>query len=166
MSTENNRVTSRTFCPDSMRPKARCTYFTMPWPPFYACTALQCGGHHDMVVVRGRVPVDQSADARHDHGRSRPMRSLPRSSPAIISFPIPPFSPPAMFSRLPQKLPFNLLGDEAKLAFRSQPGGIAKLATTRVSAEAHCGENSPESPVDRIYQTQTTIGIKSVHTLA
>lgn len=38
-----------------------------------------------------------------------------------------------MFARLPQKMPFNLLGDEAKLAFRSQPGGIAKLATTRVS---------------------------------
>ncbi|GJE86851.1 high-temperature-induced dauer-formation protein-domain-containing protein [Phanerochaete sordida] len=36
-----------------------------------------------------------------------------------------------MFSKLPQKIPFNLLGDEAKLAFRSQPGGIAKLAATR-----------------------------------
>ncbi|KAI0831071.1 high-temperature-induced dauer-formation protein-domain-containing protein [Trametes gibbosa] len=32
-----------------------------------------------------------------------------------------------------QKLPdpFNLLGDQPKLAFRSQPGGVAKLATTR-----------------------------------
>ncbi|OBZ75188.1 Hid-1 family protein P27G11.12 [Grifola frondosa] len=38
-----------------------------------------------------------------------------------------------MFSKFPQKItvPFNLLGDEAKLAFRSQPGGIAKLAATR-----------------------------------
>ncbi|KAI0050002.1 hypothetical protein FA95DRAFT_1537035 [Auriscalpium vulgare] len=38
-----------------------------------------------------------------------------------------------MFSGFPQKLsaPFGLLGDEAKLAFRSQPGGIAKLASTR-----------------------------------
>ncbi|KAH9934896.1 high-temperature-induced dauer-formation protein-domain-containing protein [Fomitopsis serialis] len=38
-----------------------------------------------------------------------------------------------MLASLPQKItvPFNLLGDEAKLAFRSQPGGIAKLATTR-----------------------------------
>ena len=38
-----------------------------------------------------------------------------------------------MFSKLPQKIPFNLLGDEAKLSFRSQAGGITKLATTRVS---------------------------------
>lgn len=29
--------------------------------------------------------------------------------------------------------PFGLLGDEAKLSFRSQAGGIAKLASTRVS---------------------------------
>ncbi|KAI0078173.1 hypothetical protein K474DRAFT_1683933 [Panus rudis PR-1116 ss-1] len=38
-----------------------------------------------------------------------------------------------MFPRLPQKLsvPFNILGDEAKLAFRNQPGGIAKLTSTR-----------------------------------
>ncbi|GLB35297.1 putative dyggve-Melchior-Clausen syndrome protein [Lyophyllum shimeji] len=38
-----------------------------------------------------------------------------------------------MFAKLPQRLtaPFGLLGDEAKLAFPSQPGGIAKLATTR-----------------------------------
>lgn len=41
-----------------------------------------------------------------------------------------------MLANLPHKIPvpFNLLGDEAKLAFRSQPGGIAKLATTRVCA--------------------------------
>ena len=45
-----------------------------------------------------------------------------------------------MFSRLPQKLPFNLLGDEVKLAFRSQPGGIAKLASVRVS---DCGRIRP-----------------------
>lgn len=38
-----------------------------------------------------------------------------------------------MFAKLPQRLaaPFEL-GDGAKLAFRSQPGGISKLATTRV----------------------------------
>lgn len=36
-----------------------------------------------------------------------------------------------------QKLPdpFNLLGDQPKLAFRSQPSGVAKLATTRVSVK-------------------------------
>lgn len=40
---------------------------------------------------------------------------------------------PTMFSRLPSKLsaPFGILGDEPKLAFRSQPGGIAKLAFSR-----------------------------------
>ncbi|TFK26405.1 hypothetical protein FA15DRAFT_667496 [Coprinopsis marcescibilis] len=38
-----------------------------------------------------------------------------------------------MFSNLPQKFsaPFGLLGDEAKLAFPNQPGGIPKLWTTR-----------------------------------
>ncbi|KAI9064204.1 hypothetical protein FKP32DRAFT_1757516 [Trametes sanguinea] len=42
-----------------------------------------------------------------------------------------------MFSKLPQKIPdpFNLLGDQPKLAFRSQPGGIAKLASTRNISE-------------------------------
>ncbi|KAI0807242.1 high-temperature-induced dauer-formation protein-domain-containing protein [Fomes fomentarius] len=42
-----------------------------------------------------------------------------------------------MFSKLPQKIPdpFNLLGDQPKLAFRSQPSGIAKLATTRNISE-------------------------------
>lgn len=37
-----------------------------------------------------------------------------------------------MFSRLPSQLsaPFGILGDEPKLAFRSQPGGIAKLASS------------------------------------
>ena len=40
---------------------------------------------------------------------------------------------PTMFSGLPSKLsaPFGILGDEPKLAFRSQPGGIAKLASIR-----------------------------------
>jgi hypothetical protein len=39
-----------------------------------------------------------------------------------------------MFSKIPQKLtaPFGLLGDEAKLSFRSQPTGILKLTSTRV----------------------------------
>ncbi|KZT65447.1 hypothetical protein DAEQUDRAFT_752564 [Daedalea quercina L-15889] len=38
-----------------------------------------------------------------------------------------------MLANFPQKItvPFNLLGDEAKLSFRSQPGGIVKLATAR-----------------------------------
>ncbi|KAF9009367.1 high-temperature-induced dauer-formation protein-domain-containing protein [Cyathus striatus] len=38
-----------------------------------------------------------------------------------------------MFSKIPQRLtaPFGLLGDEAKLAFPSQPGGILKLVTVR-----------------------------------
>lgn len=41
----------------------------------------------------------------------------------------------AMLSRIPRRLtaPFGLLGDEAKLAFPTQPGGIAKLAAVRVS---------------------------------
>lgn len=44
----------------------------------------------------------------------------------------------SVLSRLPQKLssPFALLGDEAKLAFRSQPSGVAKLASTRNIAES------------------------------
>lgn len=39
-----------------------------------------------------------------------------------------------MFSKIPHKFsaPFGLLGDEAKLAFPTQPGGISKLATVRV----------------------------------
>ena len=46
-----------------------------------------------------------------------------------------------MFTNFPQKIamPFNFLGDEAKLAFRSQPGGIAKLASTRVSRVVFMG---------------------------
>lgn len=40
---------------------------------------------------------------------------------------------PNMFSKIPQRFsaPFGLLGDEAKLAFPSQPGGITKLSTVR-----------------------------------
>ncbi|PCH38345.1 hypothetical protein WOLCODRAFT_96951 [Wolfiporia cocos MD-104 SS10] len=43
----------------------------------------------------------------------------------------------SMFASLPQKMtmPFGLLGDEAKLAFRSQPTGIAQLASTRHISE-------------------------------
>ncbi|RXW24176.1 hypothetical protein EST38_g1654 [Candolleomyces aberdarensis] len=42
-----------------------------------------------------------------------------------------------MFSKLPQRLsaPFGLLGDEAKLAFPSQPGGIVKLWATKNISE-------------------------------
>ena len=45
-----------------------------------------------------------------------------------------------MFAKLPQSLPFgkHLLPDEAKLAFRSQPGGIARLASVRVSVAFAC----------------------------
>jgi hypothetical protein len=43
-----------------------------------------------------------------------------------------------MLGKIPRRLtaPFGLLGDEAKLAFSTQPGGVAKLATVRVSDEA------------------------------
>ncbi|PPR04968.1 hypothetical protein CVT24_010426 [Panaeolus cyanescens] len=43
-----------------------------------------------------------------------------------------------MFSKIPQRFsaPFGLLGDEAKLAFPSQPEGITKLATSRNLSEA------------------------------
>ena len=39
-----------------------------------------------------------------------------------------------MFSKIPQKLrsPFGILGDDAKLQFRTQPGGIRNLAEIRV----------------------------------
>ena len=42
-----------------------------------------------------------------------------------------------MFSKIPTKFsaPFGLLGDEAKLAFPSQPNGILKLSTARVRIE-------------------------------
>ncbi|TFK72546.1 hypothetical protein BDN72DRAFT_315018 [Pluteus cervinus] len=40
-----------------------------------------------------------------------------------------------MFTRIPQRLT-GLLGDDAKLAFPSQPGGILKLASTRNISEA------------------------------
>ncbi|KAI0287914.1 high-temperature-induced dauer-formation protein-domain-containing protein [Russula brevipes] len=44
----------------------------------------------------------------------------------------------SVLAKLPQKFssPFALLGDEAKLAFRSQPGGISKLASIRHIAES------------------------------
>jgi len=40
-----------------------------------------------------------------------------------------------MLNKIPRRLtaPFGLLGDEAKLAFPTQPGGVAKLAAVRVS---------------------------------
>ena len=59
------------------------------------------------------------------HARSRP---TPVTLTADISC-----VRPTMFSRLPSKLsaPFGILGDEPKLAFRNQPGGIAKLASSR-----------------------------------
>ena len=59
----------------------------------------------------------------------------------------------SVLSKLPQKLssPFALLGDEVKLAFRSQPSGISKLASIRVrqfvasremiDKQAHAGSN-------------------------
>jgi hypothetical protein len=63
-----------------------------------------------------------------------------------------------MFSKIPQKLtaPFALLGDEAKLAFRSQPGGIHKLTNTPASPHLksnicaailtiHSSQNIPET---------------------
>lgn len=39
-----------------------------------------------------------------------------------------------MFAKFPQKLasPFGLLGNDAKLSFRTQPGGIRKLSECRV----------------------------------
>jgi hypothetical protein len=43
----------------------------------------------------------------------------------------------SMLSKIPRRLtaPFGLLGDEAKLAFPTQPDGVAKLAAVRVSDE-------------------------------
>lgn len=55
-----------------------------------------------------------------------------------------------MLSKIPRRLtaPFGLLGDEAKLAFPTQPEGIAKLATVRVSVArarwTHYDSNYPE----------------------
>ncbi len=64
-----------------------------------------------------------------------------------------------MFAKLPQKLPFNLLGDEAKLAFRSQQGGIARLAATRVSVYALRAPEAAELAT-RIFPRPSRIGIK------
>lgn len=64
-----------------------------------------------------------------------------------------------MFAKLPQKLPFNLLGDEAKLAFRSQQGGIARLAATRVSVYAILTPEAAEL-ASRIFPRPNPTGIK------
>jgi len=53
-------------------------------------------------------------------GKTQPLSSCKQSTLA-----------PHMFSRIPQKFS-SFLGDEAKLAFPTQPGGISKLATVRV----------------------------------
>ena len=49
-----------------------------------------------------------------------------------------------MFSKIPQRFsaPFGLLGDEAKLAFPSQPGGIINLFTVRVCRTSWLHHNS------------------------
>ena len=76
-------------------------------------------------------------------GHWRPDRACNRSVPALEDLTSKTKEPftfytllqhMSVLSKLPQKLssPFALLGDEAKLAFRSQPSGIAKLASTRV----------------------------------
>lgn len=65
-----------------------------------------------------------------------------------------------MFSKIPQRFsaPFGLLGDEAKLAFPSQPGGITKLFTVRVCRIFRLQHNSNHAV--RISMRQTHIGIK------
>ena len=71
------------------------------------------------VEKRRRLPGGEKGHARSRQRPSRPLRiSLCAST---------------MFSGLPSRLsaPFGILGDEPKLAFRSQPGGIAKLASIR-----------------------------------
>jgi hypothetical protein len=72
----------------------------------------------------------QEAQARLLPGR-RLHHTLSRSSFCLLRLQP---SNMSVLSKLPQKLssPFALLGDEAKLAFRSQPSGITKLASTRV----------------------------------
>ena len=73
-------------------------------------------------------------DCRGSYGQLQRFKEFPCAPSLVIYLTTSTSRQPAMFSGFPQKIPFNLLGDEAKLAFRSQPGGIAKLATTRVSA--------------------------------
>ena len=48
-----------------------------------------------------------------------------------------------MLSKLPTKLtsPFGILGDDAKLSFRTQPGGIRRLAEVRVSIWLELAKN-------------------------
>lgn len=71
-----------------------------------------------------------------------------------------------MFSiaSIPQKLsaPFGLLGDEAKLSFRSQPTGVAKLATVRVRTliVEPLMITLNKIPNCRIYRKVTATGIK------
>ena len=65
-----------------------------------------------------------------------------------------------MFPKIPQRFsaPFGLLGDEAKLAFPSQPGGITNLFTVRVCTTSWLHHNSNHAV--RISKRQTHIGIK------
>ena len=42
-----------------------------------------------------------------------------------------------MLSKFPQRLT-GILGDDAKLSFRTQPGGIRKLAESRVRNIVQC----------------------------
>lgn len=91
-------------------------------------------------VVKRRWQAQQISPAGCNQSLSpRELAALSRTSSSLTK----------MFSNLPQKItvPFNLLGDEAKLAFRSKPTGIAKLATTRVSGtQSHLTYRSPCSP--------------------
>lgn len=73
---------------------------------------------------------------------------------------VPACSPFPMFANLPHKLaPFGLLGDEAKLAFPVQPGGIAKLASVRVRIDFLC-DCAYSAGVNRIYLRMIVIGSK------
>ncbi|KAF9792467.1 high-temperature-induced dauer-formation protein-domain-containing protein [Thelephora terrestris] len=63
-----------------------------------------------------------------------------------------------MFSRLPSQLsaPFGILGDEPKLAFRSKPGGIAKLASSRApNHPLYATQDIP--PTDQYWDQYITI---------
>ena len=65
-----------------------------------------------------------------------------------------------MFAKLPQRFtaPFEL-GDGAKLAFRSQPGGVSKLATTRVR-KVKVFRDVDSDKIHRTYLRRTHIGTK------
>lgn len=56
-----------------------------------------------------------------------------------------------MFANFPQKLtaPLGLLSDEAKLAFRSRPGGISKLISTRVRVPLELVNDTPIDPLQQ-----------------